>query len=57
MNKPIQVLLRQFEGEYRYPNGLLSDAADYIDSLEEELERHGVIILPPRENMKERDNK
>lgn len=39
MNTKIQVLLRQFEGEYHYPNGLLSDAADYIDALEQELER------------------
>ena len=39
MNTKIQVLLRQFEGEYHYPNGLLSDAADYIDALERELEQ------------------
>lgn len=35
MEQKIQVLLRTFEGEYRYPNGLLADAADYIDSLED----------------------
>ena len=39
MKQKIQVLLRTFEGEYHYPNGLLADAADYIDALEAEIER------------------
>ena len=39
MERKLQVMLRTFEGEYHYPNGLLADAADYIDALEREIER------------------
>ena len=31
--------LRQWEGEYHYPAGLLAEAADRIEELEQELEQ------------------
>lgn len=46
MTLKIQVRLRNFEGEYHYPAGLLNDAADYIDALEREVERLRQLPLP-----------
>lgn len=46
MEQKIQVLLRTFEGDYRYPNGLLTDAATYIDSLEKRIAELEAKLVP-----------